>query len=123
MTIPYDGLTDSYSNPCSWYETYPSYRTYSSRPDWDFTVSEMCCACGGGHVTPESLCVNTDQGEVNADGYPVPISIGSMTRRISPTIVRHKLIRQLSLHQVCVALVEERVLDSWNASERSGESL
>ena len=64
----YDGRTDSYGLSCSYFETYPSYCTDSLTTDSDFTASEMCCACGGGgHVAPERLCVNTDQGEVNSD--------------------------------------------------------
>ena len=43
----------------------------------DFTASEMCLACGGGVAMPrdtwyhtdQSVCVNTDNGAVNLNGY------------------------------------------------------
>ena len=50
--------------------------------DSDFTSNEMCCACGGGEdiyettpyvpyspYQPAKICVDTNDDEVNSDGY------------------------------------------------------
>ena len=66
---------------CGHYTSNPSH--CGSFDDRDFTANEMCCGCGGGVHThtpyqpatyspyqPPTICVNTDHGNVNSDGYP-----------------------------------------------------
>ena len=66
----WDDRTNFWGNSCSDYETNMDACTNSWNDGSNFTASEMCCACGGGQVvTPRKTCVNTDENEVNADGY------------------------------------------------------
>ena len=63
-------LRDAYGDSCTWYESFPD--GCGSHDDYDFTSSEMCCACGGGNRTTEeeirttkplNTCIDT-----NGDG-------------------------------------------------------
>ena len=57
-----DGALDLWGDGCNTYSANPSWCDSDAYDDNDFTVHDMCCACGGG--TP---CADTDDG--SADPY------------------------------------------------------
>jgi hypothetical protein len=58
-----NGALDSGGDGCEYYELYPSSCFTGTYDDFDFTASDMCCACGGG------FSASIDDGGVD-DGVP-----------------------------------------------------
>jgi hypothetical protein len=63
-----NGALDSGGDGCEYYELFPSSCFTGTYDDFDFTASDMCCACGGGDevIIPAQSRV-LESGKNNAD--------------------------------------------------------
>jgi len=59
------GVSDSYGDGCSWYDSNPA--SCGNFDDYDFTASDVCCACSGGTATVAG-CTDTSATDSYGDG-------------------------------------------------------
>ena len=59
--------TDEWGNSCSAYNEYPN--TCGAGDNDNFVAQELCCACGGGSTAEQNDCADTNEGELDSDGF------------------------------------------------------